>query len=63
MRDAVWCQSGAVPVTAGTYLLTNGMTVIVRQSSSGRFYACDQHGVYRPGLIYRLRAELEEGVR
>lgn len=61
MNRTAWCQSGDVPITVGTYLLRDGTEVNVKQSRTGRFYACGPDGEYQPGLIYRLRAELDSG--
>jgi hypothetical protein len=52
-----WCKSGRVPIVAGDYVM-KGDVVTVKISRSGRFYAV-MNGKYVPGLIYRLRAELD----
>ena len=56
----IWCKSHRVPITQGPYTLADGTPVLVVQAASGRFYAT-AGGRYVPGLIYRLRAELEAG--
>lgn len=56
--QAVWCLSGAVPITPGNYAMDDGTKVTVKQARSGRFYAV-VNGRYAPGMVWRLRAELE----
>lgn len=55
----VWCKSGKVPIAVGVYSLNDGTLVTVKRSKFGKFYACGPRG-YQRGLIYRLRAELEQ---
>lgn len=60
MTTETWCLSPA-PITAGIYTLRDGREVLVKQAASHRFYACERVGGswrYRPGLIHRLRAEV-----
>lgn len=57
--DDVWCKSMSVPIREGAYEMTDGRTVQVVQGRSGKFYA-KADDEYQPGLIYKLRAELEK---
>lgn len=60
MSSVAWCKSGRVPVYARLYRMSTGDLVEVRQGVSGRFYAV-RDGVYAPGLVWKLSAELDSG--
>lgn len=58
-KPVTWCKDSSI--TAGRYELADGTKVLVRQSKSGKFYACqriDGRWSYTPGLIWRLSAEM-----
>jgi hypothetical protein len=54
----IWCKSETYPIAQGTYTLHDGIEVTVKRSRSGKFYATCL-GKYTPGLIWKLRFELE----